>query len=174
MKKALIILVSIATLYGVFSLAYVATERLTAKDSTVAQKNTQQSQIIPLDANKILSLVNLERAKAGVTPLAMSADLQQSAQIKADDMAVRKYFSHYLPGTTEVSTPEMKVLLAKNCVRSSENISESLDISGDNNVDVINGWINSKPHHEAMLDTRYSLTGLAVSGNKVVQHFCQQ
>lgn len=143
--------------------------------STQAQKPVEnavkgvQTQSEPLNADKILELVNAERAKVGVAPLVSDQRLVASAQTKADDMATNNYFGHINP-TTGVNG----YTLIPNgiCVYKSENLGITKGYQ-DNNAQQIKWWLNSKPHHDAMLDAKYSLTGVAVNGDKVVQHFCQ-
>ena len=117
----------------------------------------------PLSADTIFELVNQERIKAGLQPLVRDARLDATAQARADDMVARNYFSHYDPVTGEKMINKQEA----GC-RFSENISENWNT--DSNV--VNGWMNSKLHHDAILLTEYNTTGVAVSGNKVVQHFC--
>lgn len=48
-------------------------------------------------ADLIVQLVNLERAKAGCSPLRVDARVQAAAQAHADDMAARDYYEHISP-----------------------------------------------------------------------------
>lgn len=47
--------------------------------------------------SQMLTMVNAERAKAGVAPLTSDAALQQLARAHSQDMLARGYFSHYTP-----------------------------------------------------------------------------
>lgn len=125
----------------------------------------------PLNATIVFNLVNKERIKAGLKPLVRDAQLDATAQDKADEMVRLNYFGHFNPQTgnnTAWDNPIFKQI----CTASSENISRMDDPNGDNNQDAVSGWMNSKPHHDAILDSRYTLTGVAINGDKVVQHFC--
>lgn len=146
-----------------------------------SQEPVQQAYTGPveLDLNKdnLLKLVNEERAKNGAEPLKLDATLNQSAQWKADDMAEFKYFSHKKPG--EKLMNGLEYLDARDdgrCTYISENLHEENDyyVSATSSV---NGWISSKPHHEAMIDPEYTLTGFgyatADGKTKVVEHFCK-
>lgn len=119
----------------------------------------------PLNADTIFNLVNAEREKAGLKPLARDAGLDATAQARADDMMARNYFSHYDPITGENL---VKIKKSVSCVYASENIAGDFEY----NSAVVRSWMESKPHHDAILDPQYDSAGLAVSGNKVVQHFC--
>ncbi len=137
--------------------------------------NAPQPISVPLDANKILELVNAERAKVGVAPLVSDPRLVASAQAKADDMVANNYFNHVSPVTGKHGYENIPKGM---CVMSSENI-QSSPKEGDNNHDAVTWWMNSKPHHDAMLDARYNLTGIGTAYNPKqdryisVQHFCQ-
>ena len=48
-------------------------------------------------AQQMLQLVNIERMKSGVAPLALHDKAARVAQRKADDMMLRNYFSHTSP-----------------------------------------------------------------------------
>lgn len=131
---------------------------------------TQTSPVsITLNADTIFNLVNQERINAGLKPLIRNDGLNATAQARADDMVARNYFGHFDPMTGE----NLVVIKKTNpqCTEASENIGQSYGL-GNNNQRQLNWWLNSKPHHDAILDSRYTLTGVAISGDKVVQHFC--
>lgn len=96
--------------------------------------------------------------------------LDASAQIKADDMVAKNYFAHDDP-TTGKNIAWSNPVFRQLCVSSSENINQIGGI-GDYNATAVNSWMNSKAHHDAILASRYTLTGVAINGDKVVQHFC--
>lgn len=123
----------------------------------------------PLNADKIFELVNQERIKAGVAPLIRDARLDASAQFKADDMATNNYFDHISPLTGKHG---YELIKAEECTQGGENIIKVDDIGGKNG-DALKWWLNSKPHHDAILDAKNVLSGIAVNGNIGVQHFCQ-
>lgn len=142
--------------------------------NTPAKPSVQSVQVtkdVPLNADTILTLVNAERAKAGVAPLTLDPRLVQSSQTKADDMVTNNYFAHINPAT---GVNGYTLIPSGMCVYRSENIGNSIDLSGDNNQQTVEWWMNSKPHHDAMLNPEYTLTGIAVNGHYSVQHFCQQ
>ena len=123
-----------------------------------------------LDANSILLLVNNQRISAGLKPLVSDPRLVSSAQVRTDDMVKRNYFSHYDP----ITGSSLVLILATNpeCSAASENIAEYVYPTIDPNKSIYDSWMNSKPHHDAILNKDYSLTGIAISGNKIVEDFC--
>lgn len=136
----------------------------------------------PPTKEELLRLVNEERAKAGVAPLALSDNIQLTAQWKADDMLNRNYFGHF-PETmdgqpnTENNTvnKEMRDLLGKSCLSSSENISTAHGFV-NHAKGAIKGWVESPPHYKAMVDPSYESIGFGVSNDyvKIVAHFCDE
>lgn len=137
-----------------------------------------------VDANEVLELVNAERVRVGVAPLTMDLRLINSAQKKADDMAANNYFAHESPLTGKHGYEYAHEALPS-CYGVGENI-YGLDntVFSDFRTDatsqkVFDTWKNSAPHYNAMIDKRYSFTGIAtavVDGNKkiyTVEHFCQ-
>lgn len=148
-------------------------------DEVAKTVQTAPTQVIqPPTTAELLTLVNAERAKNGVAPLTEDARLDASAQYKASDMAIRHYFSHFDPVTGKDSH-DMIFSTGINCVDSSENIVWNVDGKTHKEMDntslgSVNAWIASPPHHKAMIDAKYSLTGFGISGDYVVEHFCQQ
>lgn len=124
--------------------------------------------IYPLNADTVFNLVNAEREKAGVKPLARDARLDQSAQTKADDMANNNYFAHINP-TTGVNG--YKLIPSGLCSYQSENINAALT-----NEEAVTEWMNSEPHRNAILDQQYDISGIGLAWQGdyyiVTQHFC--
>lgn len=124
----------------------------------------------PPVADELLELVNAERTKAGVSPLAIDANVAMSAQLKATDMNERNYFSHIVKGTEYTLTDEMAEYVNKSCSSSGENIFWGK--STNTSQSAMDWWMNSPPHKEAIISANFSLTGFGVAGDRVVQHFC--
>ncbi len=133
------------------------------------QKPTPQ----PPTVDELLRLVNEERAKVGVAPLRVDERVQRSAQLKATDMDINNYASHIMPSTGKVLNAEMNALLVDACINSSENFRDN-DKFINTTAEAMSAWINSKPHYTAMIDPRYESTGIGISGDKIVQHFCDE
>jgi uncharacterized protein YkwD len=130
-------------------------------------------QPITLNADTIFNLVNNERTKAGLKPLVRDTRLDATAKVRTDDMVTRHYFSHFDP-STKANLVNVGSTYPGLCKNASENIGMTNGFIDDNYEQLygVGGWINSKPHKEAILDARYDTTGVAISDNKVVQHFC--
>lgn len=167
MKKVFVIAILTALLITGVSIT-VLSQKTPEKPVYVAQE-TNVTPTVPLNADTIFNLVNAEREKAGIKPLVRDARLDATAQARADDMVARKYFSHNDP----VTGKNMVNILnsQKQCKDAGENII-SVDEIGEKNTDAIKWWMNSKPHHDAILNTEHDLAGMAVNGDIGVMHFC--
>ena len=125
----------------------------------------------PPEIMEMLELVNNERAKVGVAPLVIDPKLNESAQMKADDMFTYKYFGHENHDGTQGYTFIRKV--EATCGVGGENIADMMSKEYNNSFDAVDGWVNSPPHYKAMINPKQVTTGFGVSGTKVVEHFCR-
>lgn len=108
----------------------------------------------------------------------MNPLLNQSAQFKAQDMVDRSYFAHTDPSTGKNNGLDYAMNIGSRCVWISENFYHG---GGDNatTAGAINWWMQSKSHHDAILDPRYESTGFGVAYTNEdtpvsVQHFCDE
>ncbi len=114
--------------------------------------------------------VNMERAKHGLAPLRYHTDLATSAQEHAQDMGYRDFFSHENPegqrSGDRIKETGYGVVNAQECrcsykVYLGENIAK-----GQNTVDqVIEEWMASPSHREAMLSKDYQEIGVGIAGD---------
>lgn len=174
--KKLIISVLVLFSVGMPPAAYLwYKENLAPSTSYVAPTAPEIYEPLPATEENILKRVNEERAKVSVKPLIAHKDITKSAQLKADDMWDRDYREHRLPENPNATlTREMYSYIEPHCLMSSENFTYNEDkheiMHAEN---AVTGWLNSPPHKEAMLDPKYTYTGIGVShDNIVVQHFC--
>ena len=173
MKKAILITAILVLVAGVSGAIWLSIhfEQQNAVRATQEQPGGQPSE--PADADELLRLINEERKKAGIQPLISDENVRMSAQLKADDMVARGYRTHKIPGTDYTLTQEMHAWVSKSCSKSGENIIHRLD--GDNlryNQGIVKSWMNSESHRKAILDPKYTKTGMAVNTKVAVQHFC--
>lgn len=140
-------------------------------------ENTQQS-YQTANADEVLTLVNQKRGEAGVEPLIAVSELQASAQFKAEDMANRNYTEHADPATGKKNGLDRATeLVGDVCSYISENL-YSGTIQYVTSSSSVNGWLESPAHKTAMLDKKYTYTGIGIATGKdgtvyQVQHFCQ-
>lgn len=158
-KKTLLGLLMVISVVTSVFLILAVNRRLSVKPQPIAK---------PVLASDILRLVNEERAKVGVAPLVEDPRLDESAKQKADDMANNHYFGHENPTTKYHGYEYIRKTAPGSCAHSSENLLGNYTSAQA----AMDGWMNSKAHREALLDARYDITGIAVAGGNIVQHFC--
>ncbi|MFJ1566036.1 CAP domain-containing protein [Streptomyces erythrochromogenes] len=119
--------------------------------------------VVPLqaDPNKVLELVNQARTAAGCQPLTIDPKVQAAAQEYANDTTT----SHTGSDGSSVQDRLRKAGATFNA--SAENIAWG---SGDEKVHV-DGWLKSSFHAPNIKNCNYTKTGVAVSGDRIVQVF---
>ena len=95
------------------------------------------------EAERLLALLNAERARRGVGPLELDPTLSQMAAAKASYMVASGYANHYVPGYTYPGLAE--------------------NLTGAPNVQFAHSLLLASPSHaRAMLDPRYTEVGIGV------------
>lgn len=127
----------------------------------------------PAKIGSLLDAVNEEREKKGIAPLIIHPSMQKNAQLKADDMWVKNYRAHNIPGTNSIYTAEMQKTADEACSKSGENFVYDLNNGETTTEQAMEWWLNSSDHKKAILDPEYVYTGFGIAGDSVVvQHFC--
>jgi uncharacterized protein YkwD len=165
----LVILVSmILVAYGIYT--------------SVAKPSNTEVALPPATPEELLVEVNRKRAEVGAAPLIIDPRLNQSAQIKANDMLTNGYYSHDNPTTKKHGYEYIQEFTNTGCHNSSENITGAYD--SENAKAIIDWWSESEDHYKAIVDPRYKTTGFGVitvdnkrpeyEGSRVyVEHFCE-
>lgn len=130
-------------------------------NTTTGQNNQAENNQKPTTGNsvssvesEVLRLVNVERSKAGLSPLKMSSELSNVARMKSQDMADKNYFSHTSP--TYGSPFDMMKKFGINYTAAGENIAK-----GYNSAEaVMNGWMNSPGHKANILSSKFGTLGV--------------
>ena len=105
-------------------------------------------------AGQILSLVNKERSNAGLSSLRADSQLNKLAQMKAEDMAKNRYFSHTSP--TYGSAFDMMNQYGVSYRTAGENIAKGQKTAQS----VMTGWMNSPGHRANILKSGYTRLGV--------------
>lgn len=131
-------------------------------------------------------LTNDERAAAGVPPLARDAALDGIAQMHADDMAERGYFSHDTPegaGPSDRAAASGYACAKAAGAYTMTGIGENIHYAGGSYLytegvaaGAVGGWMDSPGHRANILDGGYDRlgVGIAIGGGSAyaVQNFC--
>lgn len=103
----------------------------------------------------MLKLVNQERAKAGVAPLDMDADLVQIARLKSQDIITNNYFAHNSPTYGDPFT--MMTNMGIKYVYAGENL------AGNPSLDNAHETLMDSPgHRKNILNPNYTHVGIGI------------
>ncbi len=110
---------------------------------------------------EVVRLVNVERSKYGLKPLAENWELSRVARFKSMDMRDRGYFSHTSP--TYGSPFDMMKNFGIRYTAAGENIA----MGQRSAAEVMNGWMNSPGHRQNILNANFTQIGVgyAVKSN---------
>jgi uncharacterized protein YkwD len=103
--------------------------------------------------NQLLSETNERREANGKPTLKINESLSSAAQAKANDMAMKNYWSHYTPSGEAPWTFIDKSGYAYS--KAGENLAYGFATSDE----TVNGWMNSPTHKANMLDETFSEVG---------------
>lgn len=105
-------------------------------------------------AQEVVRLVNIEREKAGLAPLAMDAALNAAAQVRAQEIDVS--FSHTRPDGTSCFTVLKEFGIGYRAC--GENIAKG----SPSPARVVEGWMNSAGHRANILNANFTTIGVGV------------
>ncbi|WP_372011175.1 CAP domain-containing protein [Paenibacillus chitinolyticus] len=150
--------------------APVSTPKPTTKPSapvaTPAPKPTEKPASSQSEfADQVVTLVNQERSKAGLKPLASDSALAAMALDKAKDMYTNNYFDHNSP--TYGSPFDMMKSYGISYTYAGENIAKGQRTPQE----VMNSWMNSQGHRENILSPNFTKIGVAYYNGEWVQEF---
>lgn len=111
---------------------------------------------------KILDLVNEERQKNNVKPLALSNELSNAATQKATDMFMHNYWAHVSP--SGVTPWQFIISSGYNYLYAGENLAKDFSTSGE----VIEAWMKSPTHKANILKPEYKEIGISVMNGKLL------
>ena len=159
MKKFLWI--AIVSLVAVMNLsdASAAQKVIVANDSA---RWTQKAEDFPAE---VLRLVNVERSKAGLSPLKYAKDLEASAYIRAIELPTK--FSHTRPDGSKCFTAMAK---------RGHILGENLAGGQTSPKQVVQAWMDSKSHRENILNSKFTELGVVYyyKSNSKYKHYWVQ
>ena len=118
-------------------------------------------------AQEVVRLINVQRVKAGLPALVSEAILFTVAQVKADDMRSKGYFSHTSP--TYGSPFAMLRRFGVPFRAAAENLAKGYRTPAS----VVAGWLGSSAHRSNILSKNLTHTGVGVAGDLWVEMFRQ-
>jgi uncharacterized protein YkwD len=107
-------------------------------------------------------LLNEERAREGVAALRYDARLEAASQGHSEDMVGRRYFEHDSPEGVEAYRRMLAAGYPATNAFTGENIAwgEGPESSP---AEIVDSWMQSPPHREALLHPQYSEVGVGVA-----------
>lgn len=108
---------------------------------------------------RVAQLVNVEREKNGLQPLAFDSSISNVARAKSKDMADNNYFAHQSP--TYGSAGDMLKNFGINWSAWGENIASGQDTPEE----VVNAWMNSEGHRANILSSNFGKIGVGYVTN---------
>jgi uncharacterized YkwD family protein len=139
-----------------------STSASTGSSGTAAAGSAVQSSSY---ADQVVTLVNQQRAKAGLKPLAVDKALAAMALDKAKDMYNNHYFDHTSP--TYGSPFDMMTSYGIRYTYAGENIA----MGQKTPQEVMNAWMNSPGHKQNILSPNYMKIGVGYYNGEWVQEF---
>jgi uncharacterized protein YkwD len=109
-----------------------------------------------LDVNTIIELLNLERAKYGLSAITINEQLTTAAYKKGEDMIASNYWAHVGPSGTE------PWLFIQNENYSYQSAGENLARDYKTETDLIAAWMASPTHRTNILNGNFSELGISV------------
>lgn len=143
---------------------YITKPTLNTPDIDEPESNTPEINDPNVDTqtsfeDQVLTLVNKERANAGLSPLTMDESLRKVARIKSTDMRTNGYFSHTSP--TYGSPFDMMKQFGISYTAAGENIAQGYTTPEQ----VVNGWMNSSGHRANILSSEFTHIGVGYDAN---------
>lgn len=121
----------------------------------LASPAIKQEGIFPVE--NLLQQTNLVRNQKDLPSLQPNQLLSEAAQIKAEDMAKREYFSH--------QTPEGKMSweFISQAGYDYKTAGENLGVNYKNPEELVENWMNSPKHRQNILDEGFTEIGIGVA-----------
>lgn len=134
----------------------VAIKTMAGSGAVLAYATTS---ITPVD---LLNQTNQERAAGGLPPLQLNAKLNQSAQLKANNMFAEDYWAHVSP--SGIQPWYWFGQAGYGYQYAGENLAKDFDTTAG----AIAGWMNSPGHRANIMNTNYVDVGFAVMNGTLV------
>ena len=106
---------------------------------------------------RVLTMVNTERAKAGLAPLKLNWQLSRVARYKSQDMIDKGYFSHQSP------TYGSPFVMMKNFGIRYTAAGENIAYGQKTAKEVMTGWMDSAGHRANILNKSYTEIGVGLA-----------
>lgn len=131
------------------------------------QSTSVIGQVHPYE-EKVVELVNIERAKVGLSPLRHNPDLARVARVKSEDMRDNNYFSHNSP---TYGTP---FDMMRHFNISYRTAGENIAAGQTSPEQVVRSWMNSPGHRANILNSNYEEIGVGFAQGGSYRYYWTQ
>lgn len=152
-KQFIFLLLMIGIFVQVFFLSTYAVLAYTGENIGTEIEDTKV--ILNEDEIKVFELINEYRKQNNLEPLQISKELQNVAEIKANDLLVAKKFSH----TSEIYGSTFNIMKDKGIIYDVAGENLAGNISSERAVDA---WLKSETHKANIIDNDYNYTAICV------------
>jgi len=114
-----------------------------------------------INSSEILALTNASRAQGDVATLTLNSQLNQAAQLKAQDMLSDNYFAHTAPDGTKPWA------FIKEAGYSYSAAGENLAMDFTDANSVHTAFMNSPSHEKNIMNAKYTEMGIAIVSGKI-------
>ncbi|WP_312044192.1 CAP domain-containing protein [Anaerotignum sp.] len=125
--------------------------------------STDTSATVSVNAQKVVDLVNAERAKAGLGALTIDTKVTAAAQVRAKE--VQTSFSHTRPDGRSCFTALDEANV------SYRGAGENIALGQKTPEQVMNDWMNSEGHRANIMNPNFKYIGVGVDGSAWTQLF---
>ena len=115
--------------------------------------------------SQLAQLVNVERAKAGLSPVTLDTTLSKAAQVRAKETV--SYFSHTRPNGSTFSSAITEQGI------SFRGAGENIAYGQKTPQEVMNGWMNSAGHRANILNANFTKIGVGYYQQNSVNYWTQ-
>ena len=150
---------------------------LSAMERRSAERRAQRLNNAPLPLKiALINAVNMQRARMGLPALRPNMLLEKAAMSHAQDMKTRDYFAHENPeglrSQDRIKATGYGVINAQEChCRYEAYFGENLAKGQRTVAEVIEDWMASPPHREAILEREFMEIGVGIVDDLWVLNF---
>ncbi len=141
------------------------TEPVVTPTEPTAPAQSESSEFNTEFEAEVLRLVNIERSKYGLSPLAMDGKLTEVAHLRAKEIVTS--FSHTRPNGSTCFTA------AKEIGVSYRSAGENIAYGYPSPQSVVNGWMNSEGHRKNILSQSFGKIGIGCYRNNGTLYWTQ-
>jgi uncharacterized protein YkwD len=156
------------SLLSVLSICWFATPQGIAQplsNGSASESSSYQSDNLVQFQQIALDLANRDRVQNGLSPLQADTLLTQAAQLHAEDMLRRNYFSHHSPEGKSPSDRFADVGGRQGAAENIVMIQGSSGLEPDRLVYFEEQWMKSTGHRENLLNSKYARFGYGVASS---------